>query len=57
MNKPKGKSYGSMVGTSSGVESGLSEVSKFKSSEGNPPEEAKTERTKEENVTSRRMGK
>jgi len=57
MNKPKGKSYGTMISTSAGVESGLAEVSKFKPSGMNPPEESKTERTKEENVTGRRMSK
>jgi len=56
MHKPKGKGYGQMISTSSGVQTGLGEVSKFKTSESAPSEEAKTERVKEPNMTDRRMG-
>ena len=44
MQKPKGKSYGSMMGTSAGVSDGLSESMRFKPDSVAPATNAKSQR-------------
>lgn len=56
-NKPKGKSYGDQSGPSAGVNSGLGEVSRFNTSECDPPEDTKTGRAKEVSTPPRRVVK
>lgn len=58
MNKPKGKSYGTMVSTSSGVGSGLSEAGKFDATSHGPAiNEMSGQRPKAEGGPSRKVQK